>query len=128
MSKSKNKTEILEKEEIVLEESEMDKSATVLQETETKEIKSKDSQLEKDEKEFKRENKIKKKIIKKGIVINCGALRIRANPNINGKQTGLLKNNEIVRVIINDSTENFYAIKTGSDGIGFCMKSFIDLI
>lgn len=68
------------------------------------------------------------KTIKKGVVLNCSYLRIRANPNLNGKEIGLLPKNEIVQIIVEDSTKSFYAVELKPNGIGFCMKTFIDLI
>lgn len=60
-----------------------------------------------------------------GTVIGCEKLRVRPTPDTDQEEISLIDNGSIVKISLEDSTEEFYKIKT-DDGIeGYCMKSFI---
>ena len=60
-----------------------------------------------------------------GTVIGCEKLRVRPTPDTDQEEIFLIDNGSVVKISLEDSTEEFYKIKT-DDGIeGYCMKSFI---
>ena len=60
-----------------------------------------------------------------GTVIGCEKLRVRSAPDTDQEEIFLIDNGGVVKISLEDSTEEFYKIKT-DDGIeGYCMKSFI---
>lgn len=60
-----------------------------------------------------------------GTVIGCEKLRVRPAPDTDQEEIFLINNGSVVKISLEDSTEEFYKIKT-DDGIeGYCMKSFI---
>lgn len=60
-----------------------------------------------------------------GTVIGCEKLRVRPAPDTDQEEIFLIDNGGVVKISLEDSTEEFYKIKT-DDGIeGYCMKSFI---
>lgn len=60
-----------------------------------------------------------------GTVIGCEKLRVRPTPDTDQEEITLIYNGSVVKISPEESTEEFYKIKT-DDGIeGYCMKSFI---
>ncbi len=64
----------------------------------------------------------------RGLVGNCGELRVREAPNAKSKELKRLKCGEIVYIALSDSTESFYAVEKDKTVFGFCMKQYIELI
>lgn len=61
---------------------------------------------------------------KKGKVVGCERLFVRATPSPNGLIKGVLRKGDVVLVNNEESTEDFYKITTAFIN-GFCMKKFI---
>ena len=60
-----------------------------------------------------------------GTVIGCEKLRVRPTSNTDQEEIALIDEGSIVKISLEDSTEDFYKIRT-DDGIeGYCMRSFI---
>lgn len=61
-----------------------------------------------------------------GTVIGCEKLRVRPAPDTDQEEISLIDNGSTVKISLEDSTEEFYKVRT-DDGIeGYCMKSFIN--
>mgnify|MGYP000910080722 FL=1 len=60
-----------------------------------------------------------------GTVIGCEKLRVRPTPDTDQEEIFLIDNGSVVKISLEDSTEEFYKIKTDDDIEGYCMKSFI---
>ncbi len=61
-----------------------------------------------------------------GTVIGCEKLRVRPTPNTDQEEITLIDEGSTVKISLEDSTEEFYKIRT-DDGIeGYCMKTFIN--
>lgn len=61
-----------------------------------------------------------------GTVMGCEKLRVRPTPDTDQEEITLIDEGSTVKISLEDSTEDFYKVKT-DDGIeGYCMKSFIN--
>jgi SH3 domain protein len=62
-----------------------------------------------------------------GTVIGCEKLRVRPTSNTDQEEIALIDEGSTVKISLEDSTEDFYKVKT-DDGIeGYCMRSFINM-
>ena len=62
-----------------------------------------------------------------GTVMGCEKLRVRPTPDTDQEEITLIDEGSTVKISLEDSTEDFYKVKT-DDGIeGYCMKSFINI-
>ena len=62
-----------------------------------------------------------------GIVVNCIKLNVRKEPNKTSDIIQIIDALTEVRVIVKDSTYNFYKVILSSGVEGYCMKKFIEL-
>ena len=62
-----------------------------------------------------------------GIVVNCIKLNVRKEPNKTSNIIQIIDALTEVRVIVKDSTYNFYKVILPSAVEGYCMKKFIEL-
>lgn len=72
--------------------------------------------------------KAKKAGNKKGVIINCIALRLREGANIKTRQLAVIPVDTEVSINLDNSTETFYEVTfkdAGITQIGFCVKDFI---
>lgn len=60
-----------------------------------------------------------------GIVNNCTKLNIRELPDKDSNPIGILNEGDIVKINMNESTDQFYKILTKNNISGYCMKEFI---
>ena len=61
-----------------------------------------------------------------GVVINCSKLNVRKEPNKESDAIGVLNNGVFVIVELENSTEDFYKVRTA--GVqGYCMKNYISI-
>lgn len=63
--------------------------------------------------------------IKEGVVGGCNKLNVRTEANINSDVACVLNSDSRVYVYLDDSTDEFYKIKTQDDVYGYCKKDFI---
>ena len=63
--------------------------------------------------------------VKEGIVGGCNRLNVRTEANINSDVACVLNSDSRVYVYLDDSTDEFYKIKTQDDVYGYCKKDFI---
>ena len=63
--------------------------------------------------------------VKEGIVGGCNKLNVRTEANINSDVACVLNSDSRVYVYLDDSTDEFYKIKTQDDVYGYCKKDFI---
>lgn len=66
-------------------------------------------------------------IYKSGIVTNCVKLNVRRKPNVNSKIVTVLNKADKVKVDMDNSTDEFYAVTTLNLSKGFCMKNYITI-
>ena len=62
-----------------------------------------------------------------GVVVNCIKLNVRKEPNKTSEIIQIIDALTEVRVIVKDSTYNFYKVILPSGVEGYCMKKFIEL-
>lgn len=62
-----------------------------------------------------------------GIVVNCIKLNVRKEPDKTSNIIQIIDALTEVRVIMKDSTYNFYKVILSSGVEGYCMKKFIEL-
>lgn len=63
--------------------------------------------------------------VKEGIVGGCNKLNVRTEASINSDVACVLNSDSRVYVYLDDSTDEFYKIKTQDDIYGYCKKDFI---
>lgn len=63
--------------------------------------------------------------VKEGIVGGCNKLNVRTEASINSDVACVLNSDSRVYVYLDDSTDEFYKIKTQDDVYGYCKKDFI---
>lgn len=63
--------------------------------------------------------------VKEGIVGGCNKLNVRTEANINSDVACVLNSDSRVYVYLDNSTDEFYKIKTQDDVYGYCKKDFI---
>ena len=63
--------------------------------------------------------------VKEGIVGGCNKLNVRAEANIESNVVCVLNSDSRVCVYLDDSTDDFYKIKTQDDVYGYCKKDFV---
>lgn len=85
----------------------------------------KESNEETDEEKQDTENQEKVVNVKEGIVGGCNKLNVRTEANINSDVACVLNSDSRVYVYLDDSTDEFYKIKTQDDIYGYCKKDFI---
>ena len=61
-----------------------------------------------------------------GKVVNCFSLNVREEPNKLSRVVEVIQKDEVVKVNIDKSTEDFYAVRTKKNK-GFCIKEFIEI-
>lgn len=61
-----------------------------------------------------------------GTVIGCEKLRVRPTPDTDQEEISLIDNGSTVKISLEDSTEEFYKVRTDDGVEGYCMKSFIN--
>lgn len=84
-----------------------------------------ESNEEADEEKQDTENQEKVVNVKEGIVGGCNKLNVRTEANINSDVACVLNSDSRVYVYLDDSTDEFYKIKTQDDIYGYCKKDFI---
>lgn len=84
-----------------------------------------ESNEESDEEKQDTENQEKVVNVKKGIVGGCNKLNVRTEASINSDVACVLNSDSRVYVYLDDSTDEFYKIKTQDDVHGYCKKDFI---
>ena len=62
-----------------------------------------------------------------GIIVNCNLLYIRGDASKESDILGLLSRGDKVKVYFNESTKDFYKIKSLTDIVGYCMKNYIKI-
>lgn len=62
-----------------------------------------------------------------GVVVNCIKLNVRKEPDKTSNIIQIIDALTEVRVIVKDSTYNFYKVILPSGIEGYCMKKFIEL-
>lgn len=62
-----------------------------------------------------------------GIIVNCNLLYIRGDASKESDILGLLSRGDKVKVYFNESTKDFYKIKSLTDIVGYCMKKYIKI-
>lgn len=62
-----------------------------------------------------------------GIVVNCQRLNIRKEPSVNSRVIGLAEVSDELKIDMDNSTDEWYAVITTDGTEGFCMKMFIKL-
>jgi len=80
---------------------------------------------ESDEEKQDTENQEEVVNVKEGIVGGCNKLNVRTEANINSDVACVLNSDSKVYVYLDDSTDEFYKIKTQDDIYGYCKKDFI---
>ena len=108
------------------EEEEMNKVAAVLLEPEQEPEQEPEPEQEQEQEQKQEKKQEQEQEYVTGIVTDCLALAVRSEGSFVGKIIYLLKTKDEVRVRLNESTENFYAVTNGNIS-GFCSKSFIKL-
>lgn len=63
--------------------------------------------------------------VKEGIVSECSKLNVRTEANIESDVVCVLNSDSKVYVYLDDSTDDFYKIKTQDDVYGYCKKDFV---
>lgn len=61
-----------------------------------------------------------------GTVVGCEKLRVRPTPDTDQEEITLIDEGSTVKISLEDSTEDFYKVKTDDGVEGYCMKSFIN--
>lgn len=61
-----------------------------------------------------------------GKVVNCFSLNVREETNKLSRVIEVIQKDDVVKVNIDQSTEDFYAVKTKKNK-GFCIKEFIEI-
>lgn len=84
-----------------------------------------ESNEESDEEKQDTENQEEVANVKEGIVGGCNKLNVRTEANINSDVACVLNSDSRVYVYLDDSTDEFYKIKTQDDVYGYCKKDFI---
>ncbi len=84
-----------------------------------------ESNEESDEEKQDTENQEEVANVKEGIVGGCNKLNVRTEANINSDVACVLNSDSRVYVYLDDSTDDFYKIKTQDDVYGYCKKDFI---
>lgn len=62
-----------------------------------------------------------------GIIVNCNLLYIRGDASKESDILGLLSRGDKVKVYFDESTKDFYKIKSLTDIVGYCMKDYIKI-
>lgn len=60
-----------------------------------------------------------------GIVEGCNRLRVRKTPSVNGEVVAIILTQSKVKVFKEDSTAEWYKVRTAEGHEGYCMKKFI---
>ena len=84
-----------------------------------------ESNEESDEEKQDTENQEEVVNVKEGIVGGCNRLNVRTEANVNSDVACVLNSDSRVYVYLDDSTDEFYKIKTQDDVYGYCKKDFI---
>ena len=84
-----------------------------------------ESNDESDEEKQDTENQEEVVNVKEGIVGGCNKLNVRTEANINSDVACVLNSDSRVYVYLDDSTDEFYKIKTQDDVYGYCKKDFV---
>lgn len=66
-----------------------------------------------------------------GIVEGCKALNVREAPSTNAAIISVIAAGNVVQIIEDESTDEFYGVHVENDGVdfdGFCMKKYIRLV
>lgn len=61
-----------------------------------------------------------------GIVINCGKLNVRANPDIDSDIVTVLNAMSEIEINVNESTGEWFKVCTATGIEGYCMREFVD--
>ena len=61
-----------------------------------------------------------------GKVVKCFSLNVREESNKLSRVVEVIQRDDVVKVNIDESTEDFYAVKTKKNK-GFCIKEFIEI-
>lgn len=61
-----------------------------------------------------------------GIVVNCGKLNVRAEPNIDSDIVTVLNVMSEIEINVNESTGKWFKVCTATGIEGYCMRQFVD--
>lgn len=62
-----------------------------------------------------------------GTIVNCNLVYIRGDSNKESDVLGILSRGDKVKIYFEESTKNFYKIKSLTDIVGYCMKNYIKI-
>ena len=62
-----------------------------------------------------------------GIIVNCNLVYIRGDSSKESDILGILSRGDKVKVYFDESTKDFYKIKSLTDIVGYCMKDYIKI-
>ena len=68
-----------------------------------------------------------KKPAKTGVVVNCTKLRIRKQPTLKAAIVAEIPVGTEVQIFDEQSTRDFYRVRTAKGTYGFCVNEFIDI-
>ena len=60
-----------------------------------------------------------------GVVANCARLNVRSKPNTNGDVVTVLNVNDEVSIDVDNSTNDWFKIRTNNGVKGYCMRKFV---
>ena len=133
--KKKMKNEVIENtaEEVVTEETVQAVAEAIVEEANEQNVDVQEvvqdiieeSNEESDEEKQDTENQEEVVNVKEGVVGGCNRLNVRTEADINSDVACVLNSDSRVYVYLDDSTDEFYKIKTQDDVYGYCKKDFI---
>ena len=62
-----------------------------------------------------------------GVIVNCNLVYIRGDSSKESDILGILSKGDKVKVYFDESTKDFYKIKSLTDIVGYCMKNYIKI-
>ena len=62
----------------------------------------------------------------KGVVANCAKLNVRSKPSVNGDVICVLDKDVEVTIDVDESTDEWFKIRTVTGGEGYCMRKFVN--
>lgn len=63
----------------------------------------------------------------KGVVVNCGKLNVRKQPDSNADVVTAIPVGIEVSIDMDASTKDYYKVNVGADIVGFCVKDYITI-
>lgn len=62
-----------------------------------------------------------------GVIVNCNLVYIRGDSSKKSDILGILSRGDKIKVYFDESTKDFYKIKSLTDIVGYCMKDYIKI-